>query len=362
MILLLNPYPPLMQWSIMDGKNLLEGKGRLGTEFINSVVEAIGNIRKIKGIGYFLYNGGGEIKSSIHIFDSNTLQNLKKCVHLLPEYNNLTYESVLLWYEKMPWVMHVLFCDTGFFTGAPPEASLYAVPKELSRTGIRRYGGYGIYHQHALECAEQYFGSSIKRTINIYIGNNSNIVAIKNGVPLDFSIGFTMIEGIFSDTGSGDIDPTIIFELHSAGMSFEEINNLLSHLSGFTAFLGKKTTIYDVLKNKNGIDEAEALKNFIYNILKYIGSYISILNGVDSIIFISNHIKESRELINEICRGLNFIGVKTITDEIGESNINVISKADSKTKVICLNINKWEIMNNKFKNMLNNKGVKKNGK
>jgi acetate kinase len=358
MILLLNPMPPLMIWRIMDGSRVLEGKSKLGPEFINVIVEAIDNVRNIKGIGYVLYNGGDEVRSTMQILDPNSLQNLESCIKLLPEYNNLTYNAIRLWSKRLPSVPHILFCDTGFFTGLPQETSLYAVPYELSMEGIKRYGGHGIYHQYALECVEQYFNLSFKRIISVYIGNNTNIAAIKDGIPLDTTIGFTPVEGIFSNTGCGDIDPTIVFQLYSIGISFEEINNILSKNSGFTGLLGKKSSVYEVLANKNKTAEAKALKIFIYDVLKYIGAYISILNGVDLIIFNGNFVMESAELISEICNGLKFIGVNIKPYEIGKSDFSIISEVDSKIKVICINSNRWDIMHKMILSVLNNLGVK----
>ncbi len=351
MILLLNPRPPFIQWQISDNNKIIEGKSMLGPDFISIIIEKIGNIRKINGIGYVLYNGGEKFKSTLQILDSNSLKDLEACINLLPEYNKLTYEAISIWMERMPWVKHLLFCDTGFFTNLPEEASLYAVPNILAKKGVRRYGGYGIYHHYACEFADNFFKSNCNKIISVYIGKNTNIAAIKDGIPVDTTIGFTPIEGILSDRGCGDIDPTIVFQLHSTGIAFKEINNILTDKSGFTGLLGKDSSLNKVLKNKNGKNESKALKIFIYNILKYIGAYISILGGVDLIIFSGNNIKEFKGLIIEICNNLIFTGLVLNDNDIGNEKVSVISDVASKINLLCLNINRWEIMNNKFLNM-----------
>jgi acetate kinase len=308
------------------------------------------------GIGYVLYNGGDKFRSTTYELDVNSEKDLESCINLLPEYNQLTYEAFRLWIRRIPWVKHLLFCETGFFANLPKEARLYAVPSELNREGIKRFGGYGIYHHYVSELSDNFIPLRDKKIISIHLGKNTNIAAIKNGIPLDTTIGFTPMEGIFSDTGCGEIDPTVLFQLYSAGISFKEINHILSDKSGFTGLLGRPSTIYELLKNKSNENVAKVLKIFIYNILKYIGAYISLLNGVDLIIFIGNNICEFRELINEICNGLTFLGVNP---EIDNNRMNkIIINNNSKIKLICLDINRWEIMNNKFLSMYNNIGVK----
>ena len=358
MILLLNPQPPLIHWQIRDKEIVIEGKTKLGPDFINIIVEKIGNIRKIIAIGYVLYNGGEKFRSTLYEIDTNSEKDLESCINLLPEYNNLTYEAFRLWIRRLPWVKHLLFCETGFFADLPEEASLYAVPSELNKKGIRRYGGYGIYHHYASEITDDLINLNTKKIISIHLGKNTNIAAIKNKIPLDTTIGFTPTEGIFSDTGCGDIDPTVVFQLYSAGISFKEINNILTDKSGFTGLLGRPSTIYELLKNKPDENVTKVLKIFVYNILKYIGAYISLLNGVDLIIFGGNNIWEFRELINEICDGLTFTGAIPNFNNITRNKINIISSNDSKIKLLCFNTNRWEIMNNKYLNTYNNIGVK----
>jgi acetate kinase len=358
MILLINPQPPLLHWQIRDKEIVIKGESKLGPNFINIIVNKIGNIRKIIGIGYVLYNGGEKFRSTIQELDSNSEGALESCINLLPEYNKLTFEAFCLWMERMPWVKHLLFCDTGFFADLPEEASLYAVPHELTKKGVRRFGGYGIYHHYSSEMAEEVFKQSCKKIISVYIGKNTNIAAIKDRMPIDSTIGFTPIEGIFSDTGCGDVDPTIVFQLNSTGVSFKDINNILTDKSGFTGLLEKESTLNNVLRNKNEVKESKAIKIFVYNILKYIGAYISLLNGVDLIIFSGNNIVDFKDIIDEICKELNFTGLIADTSKIERNKTSIISDVNSKIKLLCLDINRWEIMNNKFLSMYNNIGVK----
>jgi acetate kinase len=127
---------------------------------------------------------------------------------------------------------------------------------------------------------------------------------------LDTTIGFTPVEGIPSRTGCGDIDATIVFELHSSGMSFREINELLSRKSGFKALLGRRCSYSDLAAGPATVGNAAARDILIYDVLKYIGAFTAVLGGLDTLAFATRHPDESMSLIGEICGRLDFLPVK----------------------------------------------------
>jgi acetate kinase len=181
--------------------------------------------------------------------------------------------------------------------------------------------------------------------ISIYLGNNTNITAIKNNRPLDTSIGFTPTEGIMSLGGCGDIDPTIVFNLNSDGLAFNEINELLSHKSGFSAFLGKNASFFDVINNKEKGTTANVKEVFSYSIIKYIGAFIAELGGVDSIVFSSENLWATRSFILEILNKLQFLEVKCKLEDDQHEDFFKISVPDSEIKVYCFNYKKWNVLN-----------------
>jgi acetate kinase len=185
----------------------------------------------------------------------------------------------------------------------------------------------------------------IDRVISIYLGNNTNLAAIKDGIPIDTSMGFTPIEGIMSSNGCGDIDPTIVFNINSTGVSFNEINKILGSESGFSSFLEKNANFYDVIKISKDDEKYKVKKIFIYSILKYIGAYISKLGGVDAIVFSNENIKASIGFIREICGGIKFLGLKCKNNINCDEDYQEITENDSNIKIFCFKYNKWKILN-----------------
>jgi acetate kinase len=349
-MLIFEPEAPYVKWyRIIKGK-VCEGKCVFEKERMDAVARDIGDIDDVREIGYILYHGGDTIKSPVSRLTEKNIADVNRCVKYNPELNDITFKTAKYWMKRIPEAMHLLLCDTSFFLKLPPESSTYAIPFELKRKGVKRYGGYGLLHQWVYAKTKPAKGSGKHGLISVYLGNNTNIAAVKNDRPIDTSMGFTHIEGIMSSGGCGDIDPTIIFNLNSDGLTFNEINILLSQESGFRAFPGRNADFSDVIKNKEKGPAANVKEVFSYSIVKYIGAFFAELGGADSIVFSSDDIKAAGGFIREITDMLRFLGVKCNWKEAGRKDFFKISEPDSKIKIYCFNYKKWNILDqNLFK-------------
>lgn len=343
MILIFEPESPYIKWYKVEGANSVSGKCQFTNELFEKILCDEKSHKDIKAIGYHLYHGGEDISKTIDKISLEDIPKLENCVKYLPDYNDLTLKIAELGTTIFPSVPQFLFCDTAFYSDLPHEASVYAVPKELTRQGIRRYGGYGLFHQYAWENIKLLCGASCEKIISIYIGNHTNITAIKNGIPLETTIGFTPVEGIISNTSCGDIDPTIIFQLNSEGMSFEEINELLARESGFSGLLGYKCSFSDLINDKDDVEKAKIIELLQYNITKYIGAYISVLGGIDGIIFIVENLKETMKFINIVCTKLKYLDLELKMNLIEKKNIIDLTEVSSKVKVFTMETNRYKI-------------------
>jgi Acetate kinase len=350
MIVLFDPEPPLVRWCIVNNDIITEHVCAFETDWLNNVQKEIKKYKPLEAIGYLLYHGGEEIKNPLTLFSSQFLPHIERCIRFLPEYNELILRIVKECYTMMSDIHHIILCDTAFFLNLPMEARIYAVPEELRKRGIRRYGGFGLSHQWAWEQV-LLLNESAKRMISIFLGDHTNISAIKDGQVVETSIGFTPVEGVISSNSCGDIDPTIVFQLVSSGMSLKEINNLLSREGGFTGLLGEFTSLSDILKNSSDNPDLSLARDiFIHQVKKYIGAYISVLGGIDILTFMTDKIEETRDLILQICRSLEFIGLKCRTNE--DQDFKILSDDGSPIKAYCLKYNKWNVLTEKITNFI----------
>ncbi len=346
MFLLFDAEPPYIHWCRAGKKGrFVEGRCRFDEKSGEQLAREIGDIGNVEATAYLLHNGGGIITRTLTPITRKTLGKIGECVPLLPEYNDLTFRVVDAWRRWMPRIPHFLFCNTAFFSRLPDVAGTYAVPEVLRKKDVRRFGGYGLFHEQAWRLVSQRSPESYRRVISVYLGNRTNIAAIRNGRAIDTTIGFTPVEGIPSSTSSGDIDTTVVFELYSTGMSFAEINQLFSQKSGFSGLLGRKCTFADLLAPDLDPEKKAIYDVYLYDIMKYIGAFVSLLGGVDAFAFCSENLEETYGLIGDICRRLGFMGIKLRTQPPrSRGQVRDLSAPGSCVKIMGIESDKWSIM------------------
>jgi acetate kinase len=268
----------------------------------------LGNVR---AAGYLIGSGGAGLREELSPLSNDVMKRLRKHSALAPEGNDLAIKTIKRWISALPQasVEHFLICDTAYFNCLPPKAANYAIPSRMTRSGIKKYGGYGLCHRMAWEKAN-ITRCGLEKLVSIYIGDNTNLAAIRNGDPVETSIGFTSLEGIPSAKTCGDLDSTVIFELHNKGMSFKEINKILSLESGLTGLADKKCGFYDLAARPDDPVNRRVLEILRYVIIKCAGAFTAALGGADMITFSSEDPEGSKEFIRQIRDQLDFLNCK----------------------------------------------------
>lgn len=198
--------------------------------------------------------------------------------------------------------------DEAFFSTLPDESRFYAIPDRLGRSKLRRRGGFGLVHEWVGSRLELERPPAAARAVSVFLGDSSNMVALRDGRAVETSIGFSAAEGLPSLTSSGDLDPTILFELHASGMSIPDIEELVTAKSGIRGCLGENVGFRDFLARRD--PEAMELREvFVYQTEKYIGGYIALLGGIDAVAFVGEACEEIAGLVEEICADLRFLGL-----------------------------------------------------
>ncbi len=344
MLLLFNPDPPLLRWCKVIGERTLFNETEFDAGCLQHILESIDDPSKIKAVGTLLVNGGDAVREAAQRVTPDDLDRVRDCIKLLPEQNGMTLKTSFFWIERFPDVPHVLVCDTAFFASLPAEASTYAVPMALRKQGIKRYGGDGLCHQQAWEAAIAFYGKELRSVVSIRLGNATTLAAISDGRPAETTVGFTSIEGIPSATGCGDIDPTIVLQLHASGVSYEEINILLTRESGFGGLLGRECGYSDLTREKAGPDIAAVRDFYVYQVVKSIGAFLSVLGGADALLFSCEDPDSSAEMIERIVRHLDFLGVRLKPGAEGKGSLTDLTGSGSAMRVASLRFDLWRTL------------------
>ena len=222
----------------------------------------------------------------------------------------------------------------------PKEAYMAPLPYELyEKFGIRKYGFHGTSHKYVANKLAEAVNKDIKdlKIITCHLGNGCSLAAVKGGVCVDTSMGFTPLAGVMMGTRSGDIDPSIInFLITEQGYTMEQVDKMLNKESGILGVSGISSDFRDVRDAAAAGDERAQLAAdlFHYKIRAQIAAYAGIMGGVDAIVFTAGIGENSSLTRAESLKGLEFFGFE-LDKEKNElrGDIIEISKEGSRVKV-----------------------------
>lgn len=290
----------------------------------------------LSAIGHRVVHGGANFTKITQI-TSDVLAQIAKLDNYAPLHNpsnRLGIEIATKSFENVP--QFAVF-DTAFHRHIPDYAGRYAIPDNLSaNVAFYRYGFHGISCQHSVNVGSKMLNKSPENLnlIILHLGGGASATAVKKGVSVDTSMGFSPTEGLVMASRSGDIDPMISITLQREGKTVEDINTLLNKQSGLKGLCGE-TDMRTILERAEKGDKTchNALNVFCYRIKKYIGAYFSVLNGnVDALIFtggIGENAPAIRARILENLDGLGFSLNSNLNTQCFSSNIDI---SDNKSR------------------------------
>lgn len=328
---------------------------------INDEYGVIKNLDEVTAIGHRVVQGGTSFIDST-IIDEQVLSSIEKMIPLAPLHNPANLQGInacmQVFGEKMS---QVAVFDTSFHSTMPEKAYMFAIPyKYYKKYGIRRYGFHGISHKYVSEKCISLLDKKNQDTkiITCHLGNGSSIAAIDGGKVIDTSMGFTPLDGFIMGTRSGTLDPSIItFLAQHEKMTLQELDTMLNKESGLLGISGVSSDCREIdnAKKAGNCRAALASEMLIYQIVKFIGSYIAALNGCDAIVFTGGIGENQCEYRKRICESLSFFGIEIDNQK---NNITVggnfaeISTENSKVKVFVIPTNEELIIARDTKNLV----------
>lgn len=248
---------------------------------------------EITGIGHRVVHGGEEFKSST-LITPKVIRSIEKYSELAPLHNPPSLLGIRACSKILKGIPQVAVFDTSFHQTMPAEAFLYGLPFRLyKKYGIRRYGFHGTSHRFVSQQAPKVLKRPAKslKLVTCHLGNGCSMAAVKGGISVDTTMGFTPLEGLIMGTRSGDLDPAVVFYLmDKEGLSPDKISGILNKESGLLGVSGVSNDMRDILKAAAGKGKLAArakiaIDLFVYRIEKYIGAYQAAMGSLDAVIF-----------------------------------------------------------------------------
>ena len=301
----------------------------------------VDDLHEIVGVGHRVVNGGEYFTDSTII----TKENLPKIYELedyAPLHNPAEGRGIEAFMNVLPEVPQVAVFDTTYHRALDPVHYLYSLPYEYyEKYGVRKYGAHGTSIRYTAPHAAKMLGKDLKdlKLIICHLGSGASVTAVKDGKSFDTSMGFSPIAGITMATRCGDIDPSLIQHLmHVEGKSMDEMIHILNHKSGLLGLSGISPDMRDV--RESDTDRAKlARKIFINRIVRYVGSYIAEMGGVDAIIFTAGIGEHDMGVRKEVMDAFKYMGVEPDYEANEENGEHFITKPDSKVKAMVIPTN-----------------------
>lgn len=306
------------------------------TDKENGVIQ---DMSEVKAVGHRVVHGG-EYFSKSSIVTDEVISKIEECNYLAPLHNPANIIGIKACMEIMKDTPNVVVFDTAFHQTMPEEAYLYGLPRKYyDENKIRRYGFHGTSHSFVSKRVAEIMKRPLEelKTIVCHLGNGASICAVDGGKSVDTSMGLTPLAGVMMGTRSGDIDPgilEIIAEIENKDAS--EVTNILNKESGIAGLSGVSSDFRDIAKaiDEGNIYAKSALAAYVRTVVRFVGAYAAVMNGVDCIVFTAG-VGENNSVVREaVCKHLEYLGItldKEANSKRGEEIM--ISTPKSKVKV-----------------------------
>ncbi len=259
-------------------------------------------------IGHRVVNGGR--LSAPQKITPQILTNLRNLVPLAPLHLPAEIKIMEAVASQAPQIPQVACFDTAFHRRLPELAQRFPLPRKLFDEGLRRYGFHGLSYEYVL----QELGSAAKgqRLVIAHLGNGCSLAAVRDGSPVDTSMGLTPTGGVMMGTRTGDLDPGIlIYLLREKGYDAARLERLVDAESGLLGVSELASDMKTLLaKRDSDARAAEAVAMFCRSIRKEIGAFAAVLGGLDILVFTGGIGERAPAVRDEICRDLGHLGVR----------------------------------------------------
>jgi acetate kinase len=265
---------------------------------------------RLAGVGHRVGHGGLKYFLPVRV-DAQVLADLEKLIPLVPLHQPNNLAPIRLVLERMPDVPQVACFDTAFHHTNPRLAQTFAIPKELTDEGVRRYGFHGLSYEYiASVLPERAPRAAAGKTVVLHLGNGSSMCAMAGGRSMASTMGFSALDGLPMGTRCGALDPgVILFLLGHKKMDLRALEKFLYNQCGLLGVSGISSDVRELLQSREPRAKL-ALDLYVYRIGRELGSLAAALGGLDAIVFTAGIGQNAVPIRERVCRDAAWLGVE----------------------------------------------------
>ena len=284
---------------------------RILDDLQNGASAALQSPEDLRAVGHRVVHGGERYTSAV-LITPEVKQTIDELTELAPLHNPASLEGINAVEQVLPKVPQVAAFDTAFHATLSKAARTYPLPQKWTREwGIRRYGFHGLSHSYCSAEATKRIGRRDLKLVIAHLGNGASVSAVRDGLCVDTSMGFTPLEGLMMATRSGTVDPGIlIYLLRHKGLNVEELDSALNHESGLLGVSGISSDLRQLLsKLPHNPDARLAVDIYVHRIVQTIGAMTATLGGIDALVFTAGVGEHSAKIRERVCEKLKYLGL-----------------------------------------------------
>lgn len=311
-----------------------ENYGAAAELLVDWIAQRLGH-QKLRAVGHRVVHGGPKYAEARTITPQMVLE-LERLSPFDPMH--LPGEILLIRavQKRFPGLPQVACFDTAFHHDLPRIAQLLPIPRRYEAAGVRRYGFHGLSYSYLMGELAQLGGADAARgaVVLAHLGNGASLSAVREGKPIDTSMGLTPAAGIPMSTRSGDLDPGLLGYLaRTEGMDAGRFNEMVNFQSGLLGVSETSSDMRDLLAAADqDVRAAEAVELFCYQVKKWIGGFAAAMGGLDTLVFSGGIGEKASPIRQRICAGLGFLGIE-LEERRNAASESVISSATSRVTV-----------------------------
>ena len=265
---------------------------------------------RLAAVGHRIVHGGPDHAAPVRL-DAGILAQLEKLVPLAPLHQPHNLAPIRTLLGRMPELPQVGCFDTAMHRSNPQLAQMFALPWELTESGVQRYGFHGLSYEYVASVLPRFDERAARgKTIVLHLGNGASMCALQAGRSIASTMGFTAVDGLPMGTRCGAIDPgVILYLMDERRMDARAIEKLIYSQSGLLGVSGVSSDMRELLASPDRRARL-AVDLFVYRIGRELGSLAAALGGLDAIVFTAGMGEHAAEVRDLICRQAGWLGVE----------------------------------------------------
>ncbi|MEU0932980.1 acetate/propionate family kinase [Embleya sp. NPDC005971] len=279
-----------------------------------AIAEFLREAGTVDAVGHRIVHGGADFTGPARL-DPRVYARVVALRPLAPLHQGRAIAGIDTVHELRPDLPAVACFDTAFHHTLPAEASTYALPEAWrAGWGLRRHGFHGLSHAYASTRACELTGlpASSARVVSCHLGAGASLAAIRGGISVDTTMGFTPTEGLVMATRAGDLDPGMLVRLLRTGVELAELERVLEHEAGLSALAGHGGDMRAIRADAEAGDARARLARgiYAYRVRTRIAAMAAAMGGLDVLAFTGGVGEHDDTLRADMVAELAFLGVR----------------------------------------------------